>query len=271
MLQLWLVATARRLAPAGKQRSGGRVCTWAHRTEAACSICARLAQGGCKGCEPCDSHIVLGCPAWSGRPFPAKDTGCAGLSLARSLTGMPRVGHGGDSHQEGPPGNGLLCVLLPAALCPGKEVPGSGTCYLWFPTVMRLPHQHGSCGAGGSWAVCSPCLRHNVFGEPAPSPPHRAHRGAAAAAAGWAGAHFHSQGLLPASSAWWVCLSPLTSPACWPPCPPALAPRASPGMLVEPEAEPPGGAGWLGSRRFERRRRLPGWAQHCPGHGDQWG
>lgn len=38
---------------------------------------------------------------------------------------MPRVGHGGDSHQEGSPGNGLLCVLLPAALCPGKGKGGA--------------------------------------------------------------------------------------------------------------------------------------------------
>ena len=218
-LQLWLVATARRLAPAGKQRRGGRACTWARGTEVACSRCARLplAQGGCKGCESCDPHVALGCPAWSGHPFPARVTGRGGPCPAGSLAGMPGVGHRGDSHGEGPPGNGLSHVLLQAALCPGKEAPGSGTCYRWFPTAMCSPCQRGPCGAAGSRAVCSPHLRDGLFGElaqPVPPAPRRAHRSAAAVAAALAGAHFHSQGLLPAFSAQWVYLSPLTSPAC---------------------------------------------------------
>lgn len=148
------------------------------------------------------------------------------------------AGHGRDSHREGPLGNGLWRILLQADLCPGKEAPGSGTCYLCFPTAMHSPAQ-ALRRRGGTCCLLSPAgwfvWGTGVARLPTPCSPQGSCCGRSW---GWGSLSLAGAPAGVLCPLGWS--EPLISPVCQPPCPPTPSPRAGPGMLAEPEAQPRG-------------------------------
>lgn len=240
-LQLRPVATPGRLALAGKQCRDGRACMWARCTEAAGSRCARLplAQGGCESCHP---HVALGCPARSGRPFPAGDTGRAGCAMPCPLLGRLERGMEEIHIKKGVLGTG------PRAFCSRWLCVQERRRREAGPVLSGFP-QHRA-GAGPAWPraaglfallTCGMVCLGNRHSPPPPPAPHSPQRSCCSRSLGW--------GSLSLSPAGFVCPVGWSEPPHLSLVPTIVSPhsarRASPNVPAEPEAERRGErAGW---------------------------